>query len=570
MTLALLLALTAPTAAAAPAPDAQTLVSGELLGRELARAGAALAERPEPPHYMALGVEDRQEVSVVGVRGGLMRVHADRDRWLDVDVRVGTPRIDSTHELRGVSGFANRRGTSGYVPMDAGPNAHFALRKALWRAIDLSYRDAAEAIVRVRSNLAVKVREEDPADDFEPRPGRGATDRSVPPALAFDRPAWEGRVRRLSAALDRPAWVEYGQAMLTGVRVVKTFVDTERAHLVHGRTHWRVSLHVRTTADDGDTVTVDRLWESFRAEGLPSEADLTRAAEAAVARLGALREAPRGGPYSGPVLLRGRAAGVFFHEVLGHRAEGHRLKRDSEGKTFAEYVGKRILPPWLDVYDDPTVERVGGIDLLGAYAYDDEGVRSQRTTLVKGGVLRGFLMGRSPAPGFAQSNGHGRRGAGEAPKSRMGSLIIEASQGRADLRADLLREIRDQGLEHGLIVEEIGGGFTTTGRVEPNAFNVRADASWRVYADGRPDELIRGIDLVGTPLTAFDSIVAAGGEPAIFNGGCGAESGWVPVSAVSPDLLVRRLEVQLKEKASARPPLLAKPIAPGGAEAATP
>ena len=179
-------------------------------------------------------------------------------------------------------------------------------------------------------------------------------------------------------------------------------------------------------------------------------------------------------------------------------------------------------------------------------------------------------MGRSPAPGFPHSNGHGRRGAGEAPKSRMGSLIIEASQGRADLRGDLLQEIRGQGLEYGLIVEEIGGGFTTTGRVEPNAFNVRADASWRIYADGRADELIRGIDLVGTPLTAFDSIVAAGGEPAIFNGGCGAESGWVPVSAVSPDLLLRRLEVQLKEKASARPPLLAKPVAPGGVEAMTP
>ena len=101
-----------------------------------------------------------------------------------------------------------------------------------------------------------------------------------------------------------------------------------------------------------------------------------------------------------------------------------------------------------------------------------------------------------------------------------------------------------------------------TGRVTPNAFNVRASTTWRVYADGRPDELVRGIDLVGTPLVAFDNLIAAGDDPMVFNGTCGAESGWVPVSAVAPSILFRRLEFQLKEKGQDRPPLLAKPGLP--------
>jgi chemotaxis protein histidine kinase CheA len=92
--------------------------------------------------------------------------------------------------------------------------------------------------------------------------------------------------------------------------------------------------------------------------------------------------------------------------------------------------------------------------------------------------------------------------------------------------------------------------------------DVRASTTWRVYADGRPDELVRGIDLVGTPLVAFDNLIAAGDDPMVFNGTCGAESGWVPVSAVAPSILFRRLEFQLKEKGQDRPPLLAKPGLP--------
>ena len=79
----------------------------------------------------------------------------------------------------------------------------------------------------------------------------------------------------------------------------------------------------------------------------------------------------------------------------------------------------------------------------------------------------------------------------------------------------------------------------------------------------RPDELVRGIDLVGTPLNALQSVIAAGDDPAVFNGFCGAESGSVPNAAVAPSLLVRAQEIQRKEKGIERPPLLPKP-APGG------
>jgi predicted Zn-dependent protease len=319
-------------------------------------------------------------------------------------------------------------------------------------------------------------------------------------------------------------------------------------------------------ADDGDRVTVFDAIDVHDPSSLPDQGELLARAEALVDELEALVAAPRVGPYQGPVLLSGKASAVFFHEVMGHRVEGHRQKADDEGKTFLEFVGRPVMPPWVDAYDDPTLKSLHGVDLNGFYAYDDEGVAARRAPLVEDGVFEGFLMSRSPLQAFVESNGHGRRSAGKRPVSRMGNTIVEAAKTApmAELRRRLLAEAKSQGLEYAYIVEEIEGGFTLTGRVIPNAFNVRASRTRRVWVDGRADELVRGIDLVGTPLVAFQSILAAGDTPEVFNGTCGAESGWVPVSAVAPPLLFSRLEFQLKEKSSQRPPLLDKPGAEDG------
>lgn len=373
----------------------------------------------------------------------------------------------------------------------------------------------------------------------------------------------------MSARLERSFAVHRSAVTLEADRVVRTFVDTEGTRLSHGRRHARISLALASTAPDGDEVSVFRSEDVHALDRLPEPAALDAWADDAVAELEALVNAPRGEPYSGPVLLEGKAAAVFFHEVLGHRVEGHRQKREDEGKTFAEQVGEVVLPRWLDVYDDPTVASMAGEDLNGYYAYDDEGVPAQRADIVDDGVFVGFLMGRSPIAQDPHSNGHGRRSTGHAAEARMGNTIVEARRAvpRAKLREQLLAAVKAQGLPYGYVVDEIEGGFTMTGRVTPNAFNVRASTTWRVWADGRPDELVRGIDLVGTPLVAFHNLVAAGDDPQVFNGTCGSDSGWVPVSGVAPSLLFRRLEFQLKEKGQDRPPLLVKPAGAAGGDA---
>lgn len=527
----------------------------DTLAGELGEAMGLLAERPEAPHYGALVVTDQQTVSVSARTGTLSESTDDRARYLDVDLRVGTAELDSTHQLRGFSALEGDGRRRLRIPLTDGP----ALEHTVWQELDRAYREAAERIVVVRANRSVKVEEESPASDFEPR---SATVDSVEvPPLEVDRAAWEAALAEVSARVQAASWVHGDGVSLEASRVHTTFVDSEGTRLEHGRRRARVSLQVWSTADDGDVVQVFRATDVHDPAALPDRTELLAWADAAVTRLDDLRNAPRGDPHSGPVLLEGKAAGVFFHEVMGHRVEGHRQKREDEGKTFAEHVGKPVLPTWIDVFDDPTVVHDAGEDLNGHYAYDDEGIAAQRADLVDDGVFVGFLTHRSPIPGFEESNGHGRRSVGHAPVARMGNTIVRTARPvpRAELRKRLVRLVREQGLDYGYVVDEIDGGFTMTGRITPNAFNVRASTTWRVWADGRPDELVRGIDLVGTPFVAFHNLVATGDDPQVFNGTCGAESGWVPVSAVSPSLLFSRLEFQLKEKGQERPPLLAKP-----------
>jgi predicted Zn-dependent protease len=303
-------------------------------------------------------------------------------------------------------------------------------------------------------------------------------------------------------------------------------------------------------------------WRDVRDPAdLPAPEELAAWTEDLLRDHATFRAADKGEPYSGPVLLRGTAAGVFVHEILGHRAEGHRQKDEDEGQTFREMVGEVVVHPAISVFDDPTLTEYRGLPLNGHYRYDEEGQPARRVDIIRDGVFEGFLMNRSPIRGFTRSNGHGRAMPGLLPVSRMGNTILETSDPRPadELRRLLVREARAQGREFGLVVDEIAGGFTMTGRTFPNSFNVRVETAWRVYVDGRPDEPVRGIDLVGTPLVALGSIAAAGDDPAVFNGFCGAESGSIPVGSISPSLLLLQLEVQRKEKDQDRPPLLPRP-----------
>jgi predicted Zn-dependent protease len=386
---------------------------------------------------------------------------------------------------------------------------------------------------------------------------------SIGPESSFtlERKPWEEKVRAYTKAFrDSPAVIN-SIVTFTAQAQNAYHVTSEGAQLQFGQIRYRLELFIQGKAPDGMDLNRYYNFDWVNASDAPDDKSVYAAEATMRKELEGLVAAPINEPSVGPALLTGRAAAVFFHEVFGHRAEGHRQKDVAEGQTFAKKVGEQILPPFLSIVDDTTMRKLGPTDLLGYYEYDDEGVRAHRVVLVDHGVLKDFEMSRSPLVGFPHSNGHGRRQLGASPVSRQGNLIVESSKTVSDaqLRAKLIELIKQQGKQFGLLIDDIAGGFTFTGRGQPQAFQVLPLVVYKVYADGRPDELVRGVDIVGTPLAALTKIVATGDKQEVFNGYCGAESGSVPVSAASPAILTSELEVQKKESSTDRPPILPAP-----------
>ena len=519
---------------------------------ELSRATADLVKTDPAPYFLSYTVYDQDLIVLVGSYGSLLTDATLKRRQADVTMRVGTPALDNTHGQSRSSGV-----TSGMLPQG---NDADALARVLWELTDREYKRAAPAFLNVKTNTAVRAEEEDKSPDFSKENPVTHTAESAM-VSGFDRASWEGEIRRLSGAFRKYPEVYFATVVLQVQNSNVRLVSSEGAAVVTPSGSTRLVMEAQTRAADGMELLRVETFQASSASGLPGEEELTAKVDKMAADLKALRIAPVAEPYDGPALLSGRAAAVFFHEVLGHRLEGHRQKDEEEGQTFTKKVNQEVLPKFLSVVDDPTIREIAGVKLAGSYPFDNEGTPSRRVEVIQNGVLKNFLMSRMPIKDFSQSNGHGRNQPGLMPTGRQGNLIVTSTQAVTEeqLRQKLIDEVKKQGKPYGLYFDDIQGGFTLTQRSLPQAFQVLPVIVYRVYADGRPDELVRGVDIVGTPLAALTRILVTGDKQRVFNGVCGAESGQVPVAAVAPAMLFSEMEVQKRAHAHERPPILPPP-----------
>lgn len=533
---------------AAAKPDALL----QAMQRELKRAATGLAKSNPAPYYLGYTVSDADAAVMAAINGSIVLSTTTQRRSADVIMRVGSSALDNTHDQSRASGIS-----SGVLPLDDDPNA---IARVLWLLTNQEYEKASAALTRVKTNEAVQSEEEDKSPDFSQDAAQTHLDESRP-RVHLDTALWQARLDRISAVFRGRPDVYTSYVMLTAGADRSYLATSEGAALIQPSQLTRLIIQGETRADDGMDLIRVETFEAPSPDQLPSEAELQAKAEKIATDLKALRAAPVADPYAGPALLSGRAAAVFFHEVLGHRLEGHRQRGDNEGQTFTKKVNQQVLPSFLTVVDDPTTHELNGIPLAGSYAYDDEGVPAQRVVAVQDGILKNFLMSRMPITNFSHSNGHGRGQAGLMPTGRQGNLIVTSTNSvpEPELRKRFIDEIKKQGKPYGLYFEDIQGGFTLTQRSSPQAFQVLPVMVWRVYADGRPDELVRGVDIVGTPLSALNNILLTGNKIEVFNGVCGAESGEIPVAAAAPAMLFSEIEVQKRPKGTDRPPILPPP-----------
>jgi TldD protein len=519
---------------------------------EMQRAQTSLGKLDPAPYYLGYSVYDQGIAVVVGSQGQLVSSIQSRRRTGDVTMRIGSAALDNSHAQNRASARS-----SGSLPLEDDRNA---IAHELWRLTYEEYRKASKAYLNVKTNTKVNAQEEDTSPDFsEEKPSSHVDYQTV--GVTPDQRALEKLARQYSEHFRKYPYIYSSMAAISAQRTRFHFVSTEGNHLVVPNGYIRVAIEAETRATDGmELIRV----ETFQAESLrhlPAEAEISARVEKMASDLKALRDAPLAEPFAGPALLSGRASAVFFHEVLGHRLEGHRQRGEQEGQTFTKKVGEPVLPDFLSVIDDPTQRSLNGSDLGGWYQYDDEGMPAMRVDVIKNGILKNFLMARMPIKNFSNSNGHGRSQPGLMATGRQGNLIVTSSRTVKDseLRQKLIDEVKKQGKPYGLYFEDIQGGFTLTQRSTPQSFQVLPVLVWRVYPDGKPDELVRGIDIVGTPLAALNRILLTGDKPDLFNGVCGAESGQVPVAAIAPAMLFSEIEVQKRAHSLNRPPILPAP-----------
>lgn len=544
---------------AKPPPDPrQDLLDAMVAELSRSQTQLKMGDNP-PPYFSSYQLKDYETVEIEGHYGAIFRDVAFRDRRLAVDVRVGSYTYDSSvgdeldfnFSLKGSSYVTRKQG-----PLDDhGP----ALRAALWLATDEKYKSALFNYLKKKGEDVYTVEDPKRPPSFSKERPEVFLGPRAP--FGFQRDRWLKLCRELSSKLNGAGPIFDSEVKATGDKVTRLLVNSEGARVVTEDTLYAVHLSAVTRADDGQLLENSRDFYAPTEAQLPSDEKIRATAQVMLDELLALRAAPAIDPYTGPAILAPEAAGVLFHETVGHRLEGERQDNDTEGKTFRGQVGRAVLPSFLSVIDDPTAQSRDGMPLNGHYLFDEEGVKAQKVVMVKDGVLKSYLLSRRPVDGFAQSNGHGRAQGNRKPIARMANLFVESKKAVSDeeLKRMLIAEAKRQNKPYGLIIRDITGGNTNTSTFGYQAFKGVPRMVYRVDVRDGKESLVRGVEIVGTPLSSINKVIATGAKAGVFNGFCGAESGMVPVSTVSPAVLLQEIELQRATEGKDRPPLLPKP-----------
>jgi TldD protein len=548
----------------------------EAMAAELRRSRQGLRVPGSPrPYYMSYVLRRRRELLLEAAYGSLLRRRDREQGSLHVDVRVGSHEFDNVID-GGLGGDDTQRESADWLtaPDDLDP---IALRYSLWKLTQIKFDEALEDYYDHRKAMVAEYLRDEVASFTREPPIR-----HLEPIEEFDRTQslpierWSSELVELSRRLLEHPDIHDPGLSIHGERVHRWFVDSDGS-IVRSSDLW-LEFEVRgwVLTDDGVYVEASRSWPARSVAEMLDAPTMAVLFDEVVAELAQLREAESPGSFIGPALLMGQAASTMFHEALGHRLEGNRLVARGETRTFAHMLGERILPPGLHVFDDPTITQAAGRSLWGSYRVDDEGVSAHRAELVRDGILVGFLRNRAPlpvqpesaTPPSGRSNGHGRTAGVERSMARMGNLIVESDaahhQTQAALEAKLVALAREQGRRHAALIHRVRAGETATDSYDFQVF--KGELAWVELLDVETGarRRVRDLELIGTPLSALQRIVAFGGEAGVDHGYCFAESGSIPVAGVAPAIVLSEVELQQGSRAGFHEPLLPPPFADDG------
>lgn len=530
------------------------LVILDAMSRELNRSLKDLRlEDYQKPYFISYQVKDNLSYQVSGKNGALLYSDEDHTRDLFADVRVGDYQFDSSDN-------GNSGGNQGILGRDILPldNCIQAIRNVLWQVTDKTYKKSLEQFFKNKAEKVQKV-EKDKIPSFWKEPSSDYIEPEKP--FTFDRQPWENLMRKLSAVFNDYDDIYDADVQLSAQKESVYFLNSENSRYVTDEILYSFNIDVSSVSSEGDVIS-NYYNAYYRHENeIPGEDELKGIVRDVVKETEEISKAEILNPINVPAILEPEAAGIMFHEAVGHRLEGERQNDDSQGQTFTERIGTKIVPSFLSIIDDPTLENFNGHTLLGYYKYDDQGVKGRKVTLVDRGILKNFLLSRTPVKGFSESNGHGRASIGKPPMARMSNLIVKSDKeySKQKLKELLIEEAKKHNKDFGLIIKKMTGGETNTSSYDFQAFKATPLVIHKVDVKTGKETPVRGVEIVGTPLISINRIVATGNDYRAFNGFCGAESGFVPVSTIAPSILISEIELQKTVSEKEKRPVLKPP-----------
>ncbi|MFB3147196.1 MAG: TldD/PmbA family protein [Thermodesulfobacteriota bacterium] len=553
--LGLFFSFTKVSISAVQAKDRSDYIVLQAMEDELMRSQEKLKlEGYETPYFISYQIKDNEYYSIKGKYGAIASSENDRIRRLFVDVRVGN--YDFDNSIRGRSGGGAPFHDASDVPVDNDPDA---IRAALWQATDLAYKGALTQYFNKKANNVREIKDTN-SKSFTREKSHNYYGPEL--NLTFNPGEWKDKIREISSVYKNYKELTNADIVITAQKETVYFINTEGTSYIRDEVLYSIDAQVTTRAKDGKVISNYRNLYYVSPKQIPSVKEIKAIVNEMVEETLVMRNAEVLSPVSVPALLEPEAAGVVFHEAIGHRLEGERQIDDNEGQTFKEKVGEEIIPPFLSIIDDPSMKNFNGTHLMGYYPFDDQGVPGERVVLIDKGILRNFLLSRTPVNGFERSNGHGRASYGRAPIARMSNTIIESDTeySKEKLKELLIEEIKRQNKPFGLLIKRMKGGETNTSSYNFQAYRATPVAIYKVDPKTGEETPVRDVEIVGTPLVSINKIIATGDDYSVFNGFCGAESGYIPVSTVAPSILVSEIELQRKSSKKEKLPLLPPPF----------
>ncbi len=578
-----------PNAAAANDPDKTLAAMHDEMERSRTR---LFLPGQEKPYYIEYRLLDVDEKTVIAEFGSIVSSNTTRNRYMSVDVRVGNYQVDSSNFIAG-SGFRGFLDSTGTVGID---RDYDSLRQDLWLATDQAYKQSLDLLSGKRAFLR-NLANPPTIDDFsqitpmvliEPRQEPDWTSRN-----------WEAEAKQASQALRNYPEILSSRVVYRMTYTTTYLMTSEGTEIRASRSLASIEAGAGAMADDGTPVHNYLALYANKPAELPPAESVRQQLDKVGQDLVALRAAPRIPDYDGPVLFEPRAAAALVAQILSPSLGGARpilsanarfdqMQQALGGRSeWQGRIGQRVMPPGMNLVDDPTAKEFQGQELIGAYNVDQEGVKAQKVALVVDGILRDLLMSRRPGPELTRSNSHGRSANLADPRPMPSNLFLTSAAAKSpqELKEDFLRSCRENGLQWCLIVREMDNPVVASASQEDlsDSFAMLAGAAgngdrlplfvYRVNAQDGREELVRGAILSRLTSRALRNLAGVGNDPVVFSylqsqdaeiagtalGIYGTADNGVPTTVIAPSLLLDEAEVRGPHNEPRRMPLVAPP-----------